>query len=123
MNQVFLSGRLPANPKGERLGPAGDLCVRFKLAVERDYRDEDGKRPVDWIDCVAWRHTAEFMHKYLSRGQKILVRGKCRVSRWTTADGKHAKRMEVMVESVEPMGWREQQTEEAAEGADDDSPS
>lgn len=77
LNNVTLMGRL-TNDIEIRQTPNGVLTTQFTLAVERDYADKNGERQTDFLNCVAWRSTAEFVSKYFSKGSMIAVVGSLR---------------------------------------------
>ncbi len=80
MNKVILVGRLTADPE-LRQTASGVASCRFTVAVDRKFADkETGKREADFIKCVAWRQTAEFIAKYFTRGKMICVEGEMRNS-------------------------------------------
>ena len=80
MNKVILVGRLTADPE-LRQTASGVASCRFSVAVDRKFADkETGKREADFIKCVAWRQTAEFIAKYFTRGKMICVEGEMRNS-------------------------------------------
>lgn len=78
MNKVILIGRLTADPE-LRQTQSGISSCRFTVAVNRKYADKDtGERQADFITCVAWRQTAEFISKYFSKGKMIALEGSLR---------------------------------------------
>lgn len=80
MNKVLLVGRMTADPE-LRQTASGVASCRFSVAVDRKFADkETGKREADFIKCVAWRQTAEFVGKYFSKGKMICVEGEMRNS-------------------------------------------
>lgn len=87
MNKVILSGRLTADPE-LRQTQTGAANVRFTLAVNRRFANKNtGEREADFISCLAWRQTAEFISRYFTKGQMIMVEGTLRTS--TYQDKKH----------------------------------
>ena len=78
MNKVTLMGRLTADPE-LRKSQSGVSSVRFTVAVERRFADKNtGERQSDFISCVAFRQTAEFICRYFSKGKMIAVEGSLR---------------------------------------------
>lgn len=78
MNKVILTGRLTADPE-LRQSQNGTAVCRFTVAVNRRFTDKTtGQREADFINCTAWRQTAEFIHRYFSKGQMICVEGTLR---------------------------------------------
>ena len=86
MNRVILLGRLVAEPEA-RTTQSGIAMTRFKLAVNRQGKKEDGQPTADFFQVTAWRHTAEFIQKYFSKGQQVLIEGYLRNNTWTDKDG------------------------------------
>lgn len=80
MNKVILCGRLTADPE-LRQTQSGVSSCRFTVAVDRKYTDKNtGEREADFISCVAWRQTAEFVSRYFNKGKMIIVEGGLRTS-------------------------------------------
>ncbi|MBR4223918.1 MAG: single-stranded DNA-binding protein [Oscillospiraceae bacterium] len=77
INQVILMGRLTADPELRQTQSGVPTC-RFTVAITRAFADKNGERQSDFITCVAWRQTAEFIHRNFSKGRLILVEGDLR---------------------------------------------
>ena len=77
LNKIFIMGRLTRDPE-LRSTQSGTPVASFSLAVDRDFKEQDGSRATDFIDCVAWRSSAEFVDKYFSKGRMAVVEGICR---------------------------------------------
>ncbi len=78
MNKVILAGRLTADPE-LRQTQSGVASCRFTVAVNRKFADKaTGERQADFITCVAWRQTAEFVSRYFSKGKMIALEGELR---------------------------------------------
>lgn len=102
MNNVVLKGRLVADPE-LRQTASGIFVVSFKIAVDKYVKD--GEKQADFIDCNAWRGTAEFISKYFTKGQEILIsRGSLHNKNWTDKDGVKHYTYEVTAEAVEFCG-------------------
>lgn len=86
MNRVILLGRLVADPE-TRMTQSNIAITRFKLAVNRQGKKEDGQPTADFLQITAWRHTAEFIQKYFSKGQQVLIEGYLRNNQYTDKDG------------------------------------
>ena len=100
LNHVCIMGRMTRDPELRRTG-SGVAVSNFCLAVDRDYNPKDGtEKEVDFIDCIAWRGSAEFVSKYFSRGQMAIVSGKLRIRNWTDKDGNKRRSAEVEADSV-----------------------
>lgn len=97
LNKIVLQGRLCKDPE-LRYTQSGTAVTSFTLAVDRDSKNkETGERPVDFIDCVAWRNTAEFAANYFSKGRMAVVEGRLQIRDWTGKDGNKRKSAEVLV--------------------------
>ena len=99
MNTVCLMGRLTRDPE-LRHTQVGTAVVSFTLAVDRGKGKSDGERITDFIDCVAWKGTAEIISKYFARGQMAAVEGRIQVRDWTDKDGNKRKSTEVVVSKI-----------------------
>jgi single-strand DNA-binding protein len=71
----------------------------FTIACDRDFKT-GGEKETDWIDCVAWRQTGEFIQKYFAKGRMIVVSGRLQVRSWEDKDGKKRKTAEVVVDNA-----------------------
>ena len=98
LNHIVLMGRLTADPILRRTS-SGTAVAEFTLAVDRDYGKDSGKE-TDFITCVAWRGTAEFVSKYFSKGQMAVVSGRLQIRSWEGKDGKKQRSAEVVAENV-----------------------
>ena len=100
LNKVFIMGRLARDPELRRT-QTGVAVASFTLAVDRDYKDKaSGERGVDWIECTAWRQTADFVCKYFTKGRMAVVEGRLQISDWTDKDGVKRRRAEVVADQV-----------------------
>lgn len=100
LNHITIMGRLVRDPELRRTG-SGLAIASFCVAVERDYPDKDtGKREVDFIECVAWRQTGEFVSKWFTKGSMIVVSGRLQIRTWTDKDGNKRKTAEINADNV-----------------------
>ena len=100
LNHIVLMGRLTADPELRRTGN-GTAVATFSLAVDRDFGSKaNGDKEVDFIDCVAWRGTAEFISKYFSKGRMMAVSGRLQVRTWDGNNGIKHRATEVVVDSA-----------------------
>ena len=100
LNHIVIMGRLTRDPELRRTG-SGVAVASFTLAVDRDFAPKDGgERETDFIDCVAWRGTAEFVEKYFSKGSLAVVSGRLQMRDWTDKDGNKRISAEVQVDSI-----------------------
>lgn len=100
MNRVTLIGRIGTDIELKQTQSGVSVC-QFRLAVERKFKDKDGKRETDWINIVAWRNTAEFCARYLQKGAKIGVEGMIQTRSYEAQDGSKRYVTEVVADSVE----------------------
>lgn len=100
LNDVSILGRLTKDPELKTTG-SGTAVVSFTLACDRDFSNkETGERSADFIDCVAWRGTAEFFVKHFSKGQMAAVLGRLQTRNYEDRDGNKRKATEVVVNNV-----------------------
>ena len=99
LNKIILMGRLTRDPE-LRQTANGTKVAAFSMAVERDYKTQDGEKGTDFIDIVAWRGTAEFVSKYFTKGRMAVVEGRLQIRDWTDRDGNRRKSAEVIAENV-----------------------
>lgn len=98
MNKVILMGRLTRDPE---VRMSGDTSVaRFSLAVDRRFK-KDGEQTADFINCVAFGKTGEFIEKYGRKGTKFVVDGRIQTGSYTNKDGQKVYTTDVVVEQVE----------------------
>ena len=100
LNRIIIMGRLVRDPE-LRTTPSGVSVTSFTLAVDRDFADkQSGEKATDFIDVVAWRQTAEFVCKYLSKGRMAVVEGRLQLRDWKDKDGTNRRTAEVVAENV-----------------------
>ena len=100
LNHVIIAGRMARDPELRRT-QSGTPVVSFTLAVDRDFKDKTtGDRITDWIDCVAWKSTAEYVSRYGSKGRTAAVSGRLQIRDWTDKDGNKRRTAEVMADQV-----------------------
>ena len=95
MNKVCLMGRLTKDP--DIRGEGNSLCAKYTLAVDRRYQ-KDGEQQTDFISCVAFGKSAEFVEKYLKKGTKIVVCGRIQTGSYTNKEGVKIYTTDVIVE-------------------------
>ena len=98
-NHIVLMGRLTRDPELRHTG-SGVPVASFSLAVDRDYKSQDGDKETDFIDIVAWRNTAEFVSKYFTKGRMAVVSGRLQIRDWTDKNGNKRRSAEVVADSV-----------------------
>ena len=100
LNHITIMGRLTRDPELRRTG-SGIAVASFTVAVDRDFGGRDGgEKETDFIDCVAWRQTGEFVSKYFTKGRMIVVSGRLQIRSWTDKDGNKRRTAEVIVDNV-----------------------
>lgn len=100
LNHITIMGRLTRDPELRRTG-SGVAVASFTLAVDRDFSNkESGEKETDFIDCVAWRQTGEFVSKYFRKGSMAVVSGKLQIRSWTDKDGNKRRSAEVIADNV-----------------------
>lgn len=98
LNHITLMGRLTRDPE-LRYTQSNTPVANFRLAVDRDY-SSGGERQTDFIECVAWRSTAEFVEKYFQKGSMAVVSGRLQIREWTDKEGKQRSSAEVVLDSI-----------------------
>ena len=97
LNHITIMGRLTRDPELRRTG-SGVAVASFRVAVDRDFASKDGgERKTDFIDCVAWRQTGEFISKYFAKGRMIVVDGRLEMRDWTDKEGNKRTSAEIVV--------------------------
>ena len=100
LNHITIMGRLTRDPELRRTG-SGVAVASFSLAVDRDFgKNDNGERETDFIDCVAWRQTGEFVSKYFTKGRMAVVSGRLQIRSWTDKDGNKRRTAEVVADNV-----------------------
>ena len=100
LNHITIMGRLTRDPELRRTG-SGIAVASFTVAVDRDFGSRDGgERETDFIDCVAWRQTGEFVSKYFTKGSMIVVSGRLQIRSWNDKDGNKRRTAEVVADNV-----------------------
>lgn len=99
MNSVQLTGRLTRDPE-VRYTDGGSTIARFTLAVNRRFKSESGP-DADFISCVAFGKTAEFIEKYFTKGRKMDLNGRIQTGSYTNKDGQKVYTTDIVVENVE----------------------
>ena len=100
MNKIILIGRLTKAPE-LRYTQSGTAVVSFNLAVDRRFANQNGEREADFINCVAWNKTAEFIANYFQKGKGIAIEGRLQVRSYDGNDGQRHWVTEVVAEQVE----------------------
>ena len=100
LNHIVIMGRLTRDPE-LRYTQAQIPVASFSIACDRDYGGRDGgERQTDFIDCVAWRQTGEFVSKYFTKGSMAVVSGRLQIRDWTDRDGNKRRSAEIVADNV-----------------------
>jgi single-strand DNA-binding protein len=100
LNHITIMGRLTRDPELRRTG-TGIAVASFTVAVDRDFTDkQSGEKETDFIDCVAWRNTGEFVSKYFSKGRMAVVSGRLQIRSWNDKDGNKRRTAEIVADNV-----------------------
>lgn len=100
LNHITIMGRLTRDPELRRTG-SGVAVASFTLAVDRDFPNkETGEKETDFIDCVAWRQTGEFVSKYFTKGRMAVVSGRLQIRKWQNDQGENRYSTEVVADNV-----------------------
>ena len=99
LNHITIMGRLTRDPE-MRSTQSGVAVASFTLAVDRDFGGSGGEKQTDFIDCTAWRHTAEFVSKYFSKGRMAVVSGRLQIDNYTDNDGNKRKSAKVIADNI-----------------------
>lgn len=100
MNKVLLIGRLTATPE-LRYTTNNTAVTIFTLAVDRNFKNEDGNKEADFINIVAWNKKAELINQYLKKGDKIGIIGRLQVRNYQNDKGENRRITEVVLEEIE----------------------
>ena len=100
LNHIVIMGRLTRDPELRRTG-SGVAVASFTVAVDRDFgKNENGEKETDFIDCVAWRQTGEFVSKYFTKGRMAVVSGRLQIRSWTDKEGNKRRTAEIVADNV-----------------------
>lgn len=114
MNVVILMGRLTRDVE-VRYSQSSDVAVgRFTIAVEREYQKQGEERQADFVSCLAFGKTAEFIEKYFSKGRMIAVRGRIQTGSYQNKDGATVYYTEVLVDKANFTGEKREDGQQPA---------
>ena len=115
MNKVILIGNLANDPEA-RTTQSGISQSTFRIAVQRRFTNNNGDREADFLTVVAWRQTADFCNRYLSKGRKVAVEGSIQTRSYDAQDGTKRHVTEIIADNIEALGGREDKPEKKDEG-------
>lgn len=119
LNTISIMGRIARDPE-LRYTQSEKAVATFCVACERDFADKTGNRPADFIDCVAWTATGEFISSHFHKGDMIAVTGRLQKRSWEDKDGNKRTAAEVIVERAYFCGGKAKQETEGFEDLPDD---
>ena len=99
LNKIVLMGRLTRDPELRRT-QSGKAVTSVTLAVDRDFKGQNGEKETDFIDVVAWGRTAEFVCSHFSKGRMAVAEGRLQLRDWTDKDGNKRKNAEIQVSNI-----------------------
>lgn len=99
LNRVSIMGRLVRDPELRRT-QSGIAVTTMRIAVDRDFKSQDGTKQADFFDVVAWRGTAEFASRYFFKGRLIIVDGRLQTREWTDREGNKRTSVEVVADNL-----------------------
>ena len=112
MNVICLQGRLVRDPELKQTN-SGVAVANFTIAVQRNMKSQNGERESDFIDIVCWRHTAEFVSKYIGKGDLVCLNGSLQTRSYEDKNGNKRKAFEVVADNVHFGGDKTARSEEA----------
>lgn len=122
INTVAIMGRLTFEPE-LKTTPSGVSVLRFQVACDRNFQRAGAERQTDFIDCVAWRQTAEFISRYFHKGSMIAVEGSIQTSSYTDKNGNNRKQVEVVANNVSFCGSKNESGTSASPAYSQPAPS
>ena len=120
INTITLMGRLTTHPE-LKTTPAGTSVTSFNIAVDRNYKKQGSERETDFIPCVAWRSTAEFITRCFRKGEMIAVMGEIQTRKYTDKQGNNRTAFEVIIGQAYFCGGKKTNDETPAENQGDNN--
>lgn len=99
LNHIVIMGRLTRDPEKRQLND-GTPVTSFSVACERGFKSANGEKQTDFIDCQAWRSTADFVEKYFHKGSMAIVSGRLQIRDWTDKNGNKRRSAEIVADNV-----------------------
>lgn len=113
INRIILTGVIGKEPEVTFNNNNSTQITRFSLAVRRNFKDSNGEYGTDWLNCVAFGKTGEFISKYFFKGSSIAIEGRIQTGKYTAKDGHIVYTTDVIVDNAEFMGSKEKKEETA----------
>ena len=110
MNKTMIIGRLTKDPEIKFLATSGTANCTFTVAVDRKFSKDKEKKEADFIPCVAWSKTAEYIANYSAKGKLIAVQGRIQTRNYTNKDNVKVYITEIIVEEVQILEWANSDT-------------
>ena len=117
LNKVILIGRTTKDVDLRKTS-SGTAVATFTLAVDNRFVQKDGQNTADFISCVAWNSTAEFMNNYVKKGSLVAVEGRIQTRNYDNKDGNRVYVTEVVVETLKSLGSGSRNTERTGSNYD-----
>lgn len=114
MNSISLTGRITKDPEAKKTKDGGTYCY-FTIAVD-DGKDTEGNRKAIFVDCIAYKTSAEFLAKYVKKGNMLAVTGSLNIREVEDSNGNRAKYTSVRAFNVENLTPRQQEAQAGATG-------
>lgn len=111
LNRCIIMGRLTRDPELRRT-QSGKAVTSVTLAVDRDFKGQNGEKETDFIDIVAWSNIAEFVSNYFKKGDMAIVSGRLQSRRWEDRDGNKRTAIEIVAENIYFCGPKKSQQEQ-----------
>jgi len=99
LNSVVIQGRIGSDIELTKTG-SGSVVTSIMVAVDRDFKDENGERETDWFPVVFWGKRAEFLQKYFTKGAQIIIHGRLQSRRWEDKNGQTRNSIEIVAEET-----------------------
>lgn len=99
LNKIFIMGRFTKDPE-IKATQSGKMIALFTIASERDFKNSSGEKETDFINCVAYGSTAEFIKSYFYKGSMAVVVGRLQIRNYTDKDGNKRTAAEIVTDSV-----------------------
>ena len=99
LNTITVAGRI-CNDLELKVTNTGTEVVSFTVACERDFKDKNGEKQTDFIDCIAFKNTAQFVSRYFSKGRMAIVNGQLQTRSWEDKNGNKRKSVEIIANNV-----------------------
>lgn len=122
MNIIMITGNLARDPEAHTT-QSGVSTSTFTVAVQRRFKNAQGQHDADFLTVVAWRQTADFCNRYLSKGRKVAVTGSVQTRSYTAQDGSKRYVTEIIADHVETLDKREDKPKDEQPAQDQPDPS